>query len=132
MIDSSFAQNTHLHRNPELDIADDALAATMLPVSSAAGPQAELAQQDRIAAFKDLGVRDARVGHVRVYTAGAVPGRTGAGTAGYGLVVAEALCGGGGGGEVAAKAEGQIVAVALGGGTGGEGKEDHVSYALGG
>ena len=104
----------------------------MLPISTATSAQAEFAQQDRIAAFKDLGISDARVGHVRVYAASTVPGGTGAGAAGYGLVVAEALCWGGGGGEVAAEAEGQIVAVTLGGGTGGEGEEDNVSHALGG
>ncbi len=60
----------------------------------------------------------------------AVPGWTGTGATGYGLVVAEAFGWVGGRGEVAAEAEGEIVAVALGSGTGVEAAEDYVRYAL--
>ena len=59
-----------------------------------------------------------------------VPGGTGAGAAGDGFVVAEAFRCGGGGGMVATEAESEVVAVALGGGTGGEGAEDYVCDAL--
>ena len=132
MVDAAFAQDAHLDRDAELDVADDAVAAAVLTRAPASRSQAELAQQDRVPAFEDLGVRDARVGHVRVHAVGAGPGGAGAGATGDGLVVAETLCGGGRGGEVAAEAEGQVVAVALGGGAGGEGEEDDVRDALGG
>jgi len=60
----------------------------------------------------------------------AVPGRTGTGATGDGLVVAEAFGGGRGCGEVAAEAEGEVVAVALGSGAGVETAEDDVCYTL--
>lgn len=131
MENAAFAQNRDLHRDPELDIAQDALAAGVQARAAAAVAEREFAQQDGVAALEDLGVGDARVGHVRVHAVGAVPGRAGAGAAGDGFVVAEAFGGGGGGGGVAAEAEGQVVAVALGGGAGGEGAEDDVGDALG-
>ena len=131
MVYAAFAENADLNRDAEFDIADDAFAAAVLARAAAAGAQAEFPQHDRVASFEDLGIRDARVGHVRVHAAGAVPGGAGAGAAGDGLVVAEAPCGGGGGGVVAAEAEREVVAVALGGGAGGEGEEDDVGDALG-
>lgn len=132
MVDATLAQDADLHRNAEFDIADHAFPAAVLAQARAALAQAEFPQYDRVAAFEDLGVRDARVGHVRVHAAGAVPGGAGAGAAGYGLVVAETFCGRGGGGcDVAAETEGEIVAVALGGGAGGEGEQDYVGDALG-
>ena len=103
----------------------------MLALTAAALPQAELPQQDRVAPLEDLGIGDARVGHVRVHARGAVPGGAGAGSAGDGFVVAEASGGGGRGGEVAAEAEGEVVAVALGGGAGLKAFEDYVGDALG-
>ncbi len=99
--------------------------------AAAAPPERKLAQQHGVAALEDLGVGDARVGHVGVHAVGAVPGGAGARTAGDGFVVAEAFCGLGGGGWVAAEAEGEVVAVALGGSAGGEGAEDDVGDALG-
>lgn len=50
---------------------------------------------------------------MRVHAAGAVPRGAGAGAAGDGFVVTEAFCGEGGGGVVAAEAEGEVVTVAL-------------------
>ena len=131
MIHAALAQYAHLHRNPKLNVADHAVAAAVLAPPAAAVAQAEFPQQHRVPAFEDLGVRDARVRHVRVHAAGAVPGGARAGAPGYGFVVAEAFCRGGGCGEVAAEAEGEVVAVALGGGAGGEGEEDDVCDALG-
>ena len=46
-------------------------------------------QKDRVAAFEDLRVGDAGVGHVGVDAGLARPGGTGTGAAGNGLVVAE-------------------------------------------
>ncbi len=60
----------------------------------------------------------------------AVPGRTGTGATGDGLVVAEAFGGVGGRGEVAAEAEGEVVAVALRCSAGVETTEDYVCYTL--
>lgn len=57
--------------------------------------------------------------------------RAGAGAAGDGLVVAEAADDGAGGGGGAAEAEGEVVAVALGGCASVEGAEDDVGDALG-
>ncbi len=59
-----------------------------------------------------------------------VPGRTSTGATGDGLVVAEAFGWVGGRGEVAAEAESEVVAVALGSGAGVEATEDYVRYAL--
>lgn len=131
VVHAPLAEDADLDRDAEFDVADDAVAAAVLALAAAAGAQAELPQRDRVAALEDFGVRDARVGHVRVHAAGAVPGGTGAGAAGDGLVVAEAFGRGGRGGEVAAEAEGEVVAVALGGGAGGEGEQDDVGDALG-
>ena len=131
MVHPPLAQDADLHRDAEFDIPDHALAAVVLARARAAGAQAELPQDHRVASFEDFGVRDAGVGHVRVHAVGAVPGGSGAGAAGDGFVVAEAFGWGGRGGEVAAEAEGEVVAVALGGGAGGEGEEDHVGHALG-
>ena len=68
---------------------------------------------------------------MRVDAAGAVPGGASAGAAGDGFVVAEAFDYGGGGGLVTAEAEGEVIAVALGGGAGGKAAEDDVCDALG-
>ena len=54
-------------------LADDAIAPAPAPCAAGAGPQAELAQDDRVAALQDLWVRDARVGHVRVHAGAPVP-----------------------------------------------------------
>ena len=131
MVHAPLAEDADLHGDAEFDVPDHAFAAAVLAGAGAVLAQAELAQDHRVASFKDLGVGDAGVCHVRVHAAGAVPGGAGAGAAGDGFVVAEALCGRGrGGGVVAAEAEGEVVAVALGGGAGGEGEEDHVGDAL--
>ncbi len=135
MVDAAFAEDGHLNRDSELDVADHAIPTPMQAPTTTPLPERKLPQHDGVAAFKDLGIGDARVGHVDVHARGAVPGGTGAGAAGDGFVVAEAFCGGGGGVGggflVAAKAEGEVVAVALGGGAGGEGAEDYVGDALG-
>ncbi len=60
----------------------------------------------------------------------AVPRRTSTGATCDGLVVAEAFSWVGGRGEIAAEAEGEVVAVALGGGAGVEAAEDDVRYTL--
>ena len=71
-----------------------------------------------------------------VHAAGAVPAGACARSAGDGFVVAEAFGDsrgggvGGGGGNVAAEAEGEVVAVALRGSAGLEAVEDYVRYAL--
>jgi len=110
--------------------------------TSTAIPKGELPKDNRVAPLEHFSVGDACVGHVRVHARGAVPGGPGAGAAGDGFVVAETfrwgvfILGRGGrvsrGGGVAAEAEGEVVAVALRGGAGGEGAQDYVRDALGG
>lgn len=127
-----FTKNAHLNRNTELNIPDNAFAAAVLAVTATVASQAELAEHDWVSSFKNFGVGDARVGHVCVYAAGAVPGGTCAGSASDGFVVAEAFggIGRGGGSIVTAEAEGEVVAVALGGGAGLEAVQDDVRHAL--
>lgn len=134
-------KNAHLDWNPKLDIPHYALAAAIPSAATTVTTQTEFAENNWVSALEDFGVGDARVGHVCVHTAGAVPGGAGAGASGDGFVVAEAFGDGGvgggrgrgrggGGGGVAAEAEGEVVAVALGGGAGSEAMEDYVRYAL--
>lgn len=127
--DATFAEDADLDGDAELDVADDALASVMLAVAAAVGAEAEFAQHHWIPSLEDFGVGDAGVGHVRVHAAGAMPGGACPGSAGDGFVVAEAF-GDRGRGEIAAEAEREVVAVALGGGAGFEAAEDDVRYAL--
>ena len=50
-----------------------AIAAAPAARAAGAWPQAELAQDHRVAALQDLRVSDPRVGHVRVHSGAAVP-----------------------------------------------------------
>lgn len=125
------AQNAHLHRNSKLNIPDHTLATPMLPLPRASCPEAKLPQNDRIPPLKHLRVRDPRICHVRVHAARAIPRRARTAAACDSFVVPEAGFSFGPG-RVAAEAEGQVVAVALGGGASVEGAQDDVGDALGG
>ena len=56
-------------------LADDAIAPAPAPCAARAGPQAELAQDDRVAALQDLWVCYTRVGHMRVHAGAPMPAR---------------------------------------------------------
>ena len=132
MVNAAFAENTDLDRDAELDISNHAFAAAVLACASAVGAEAEFTENNGVASFEYFGVCDARVCHVCVYAGRAVPCGPSAGPSGYSLIVSETFGCFCGGGEIAAEAEGEIVAVALGGGAGGEGAENYVCDALGG
>lgn len=106
-------QDRTLDRDAEFNLSRDALAAR--PLS-----ERELTEDARVALFEDFRVRDARVGHVCVHATAAVPRRSGAATARDGLVVAKSVDVATVGG-LAPSPEGEVVAAALGGGTGLEG-----------
>lgn len=129
MIHAPFAEDADLDRNAEFNVPDDAFASLVLAVTAAVGTEAEFAQHDWVSSFKDFGVGDAGIGHVRVHAIGAIPGRAGPRSARDRFVVAEAF-GRGRCGEVATEAEGEVVAVALGGSAGFEAVEDDIRYAL--
>lgn len=121
-----------LHRHSELDLSHRTVSTLELALTTRSGPQSERAEDAGIPLLKDLRVRDTRVGHVGVHTALAIPGGTRTGATGDGLVVAEAILVLARDGVFAARAEGEVVAAALGGGGGAEGLEDDVGDALGG
>ena len=73
VVDATFAQDGHLDRDAEFDVANHAFAAAVEACAGAAPAQGEFAEDDGVAAFEDFGVGDARVGHVGVDTGGAVP-----------------------------------------------------------
>ena len=131
---ASFRQDGDLDGDSEFDVADHAVAAAVLAITARVGAEAEFAQDDGVAAFEDLSVGDTCVGHVDVDAGGAGPRWAGTGTASDGFVVAEAFLlgvgGGGGGTNIATEAEGEVVAVALAGGTGFEAPEYDVCYSL--
>ena len=67
VVHAPLAEDADLDRDAEFDVADHAVAAAVLAVAPAAAPEAELPQDDRVASLEDFGVRDPRVGHVRVH-----------------------------------------------------------------
>ena len=117
--------------DPELDIAHHAIATFMLSFTVAASAETELAKNDGVPSLKDFRVCDTCIGHVCMHTIRAIPLRTGTGAASDGLVVSEtlhfllAL-------DIAAKTEGQIVAVALACCTGLESFQHDIRHALAG
>mmetsp|Transcript_19855 Transcript_19855/g.51807 ORF Transcript_19855/g.51807 Transcript_19855/m.51807 type:complete len:618 (-) Transcript_19855:431-2284(-) len=112
-------QNAHPHRPQKLELPDHAVPAAELAGAAGALAQPKVAQHDGVAALQDLGVRDARVGHVGVHAAAPLPRRPGARAARHRLVVAEAVV-----------AKGGVVHAALAGGRCGERLEDNVRHAL--
>ena len=67
---------------------------------------------------------------MRVHTVGPIPRGAGPGSASDGFVVAEAFGGRRRRGEVATEAEGEVVAVALGGGAGFEAVQNDIRNSL--
>ncbi|KAF3801852.1 hypothetical protein GCG54_00015074 [Colletotrichum gloeosporioides] len=126
----ALAENGALHRHAELNLPHRAVAAAVAAHAARARAQLEPAQHARIPLLKHLGVRDARVRHVRVHAALACPRRPRARAAGNRLVVPEPVLVLARHGVLAARAEGEVVAAALAGRGRAERLEDHVGDTL--
>lgn len=132
MIHPPLAKDRHLNRNPKLNIPHHALSTFMLPLTATPLSQCKLPQDDRIPPLKHFCICNPRIRHMRMHATRPVPIRPRPRPSSYRLIVPKPLCrtliairr------QIPAEAEGQIVAVALGGGAGGEGEEDHVCDAL--
>ena len=101
----------------------------MLTSSARIGSEAKLSQYDGVSSFKDLGVGDTGVGHMRMHATGSLPVGSGSTSPCDGFVVSEALlllptA------KVAAEAESKVVAITLGGGACFEAAEYYVCDSL--
>ncbi len=120
MESASLTENSYLDALfEELDLSDDSVATFELSLAATALTQGKPAKDNGVALFKDLGVGDTRVGHVRVHTALAVPRGPRSGTPRYRLIVAEL-----------AITEGQVVHAALACRTGPESFQDDICDSL--
>lgn len=87
---ASFGEDANLDLAlEELDLSDDTIAAWEGSLTSGALTKTKLPKEYRIALLEDFRVGNTSIGHMRVDTALACPGRAGTGASRYCLVVAK-------------------------------------------